>query len=274
MPFMPRSRLVPFALALSWASLASAGGGAAAPGAPPAAHLAEPATGMELVLVKGGCYRMGDTFGDGETEEAPVHEVCVGDFYLGKYEVTQGEWKRLMGTNPSRDAGCTGDDRCPVDSVTWDDAQDFIARLNRAGGGGYRLPTEAEWEYAARSGGKSERYAGGSDVDRVAWYAENSGRRNHPVGMKAPNGLGLHDMSGNVWEWTGDWYGVDYYARSPRDDPKGPAGPTGPNVDRVLRGGCKTGEAANSRTSRRCYGYQRTSGARSDKIGFRVLRAP
>ena len=194
---------------------------------------------------------------------------------MGKYEVTQAQWKAVMGANPSRDPRCTGDDRCPVDSVSWREAQEFIRALNGRGGGGrYRFPTEAEWEYAARSGGRAERYSGGDDVDRVAWYAENSGRTNHPVGAKAPNGLGLHDMSGNVWEWTGDWYARDYYARSPRDNPTGPVAPSGPDVDRVIRGGCKTGEASNARTARRSYGHQRTSSDRSDKIGFRVAWTP
>jgi sulfatase modifying factor 1 len=239
--------------------------------ASPAPPREDPTTSMVLVPVKGGCFQMGDVFGDGEVEETPVHEVCVGDFHLGKYEVTQGQWKQVMGGNPSLDRGCQGDDRCPVDTVSWSDAQEFIRRLNaRAVGGRYRLPTEAEWEYAARSGGRRERYSGGDDADRVAWFAENSGRRNRPVGTKAPNGLGLHDMSGNVWEWTADWYGDDYYSHSPRDNPGGPAGPTGPNVDRVIRGGCKTGEAHNERTTRRSSGYQRSSGDRSDKIGFRV----
>ena len=262
------------AVMASAAGLGAAAEGGTAASAVPARLLEVPGAGMELVHVRGGCYRMGDVFGDGEEEEAPVHEVCVDDFDLGKYEVTQGQWKAVMGSNPSRDKGCGGNDRCPVDSVSWNDAQEFIRRLNRRPGGGrYRLPTEAEWEYAARSGGRDERYSGGDDVDRVAWFAENSGRTNHPVGTRAPNGLGLHDMSGNVWEWTADWYARDYYARSPRDNPTGPAGPAGPNVDRVIRGGCKTGEAANERTSRRSYGYQRTSSDRGDKIGFRLARA-
>jgi formylglycine-generating enzyme required for sulfatase activity len=238
------------------------------------AALADPTAGIELVHVRGGCFQMGDVFAEGEPEEAPVHEVCVGDFEIGRYEVTQGEWKALMGSNPSRDPACH-DDRCPVESVSYDEVQEFIRRLNaRTGGARWRLPTEAEWEYAARSGGQRERYSGGDGVDRVAWYAENSGRRNHPVGGKAPNGLGLHDMSGNVWEWTGDWYADDYYSRSPRDNPTGPERPSRANVDRVIRGGCKTGEADNTRTSRRSYGYKRSSSDRSDKIGFRVVRTP
>jgi formylglycine-generating enzyme required for sulfatase activity len=233
----------------------------------------EPASGVELVLVQGGCFRMGDVFGDGETEEAPAHEVCLRDFYLGKFEVTQGQWKKVMGGNPSLDEACR-DDACPVENVSWQEAQAFIGRLNGPGGGPYRLPTEAEWEYAARSRGKPERYSGGNDLESVAWYAVNSGRRNHPVGTRAPNGLGLHDMSGNVWEWTKDWYGDDYYARSPRQDPQGPSGPAAPDVDRVVRGGCKTGEASNERTTRRSFGLQRASAGRSDKIGFRLARAP
>ncbi len=260
------------AAVLAAAALACAARGGARSGAPSGAER-EPITGLELVPVPGGCFQMGDVFGDGETEEAPVHEVCVGGFLVGKHEVTRGEWKAVMGSDPSRDR-CDGDD-CPVDGVSWADVQEFLARLNgRSARGGFRLPTEAEWEYAARSGGKRERYSGGEDVGRVAWFAENSGRGNHPVGTRAPNGLGIHDMSGNVWEWTNDWYGVDYYARSPRDNPTGPGAPTGPNVDHVIRGGCRTGEAANERTARRSYGYQRTSSDRGDKIGFRVVRVP
>jgi formylglycine-generating enzyme required for sulfatase activity len=260
------------AVALSSATLACAVSGNADVTGGVARTRREPIAGIELVLVKGGCYPMGDVFGDGELEETPVHEVCVGDFFVGRYEVTRGQWKEVMGTAPSLDRGCT-DEGCPVENVSWNDAQEFIRRLN-AEGGRYRLPTEAEWEYAARSGGKKERYSGGDDVKRVAWYAENSGRRNHPVGTRAPNGLGIYDMSGNVWEWTNDWYGLDYYSRSPRDNPAGPSGPMGPDVDRVIRGGCKTGEAHNERTTRRSYGFQRTSSDRSDKVGFRLAATP
>ena len=189
------------------------------------------ATGMQMVFVKGGCYQMGDTFGDGYANEKPVHEVCVNDFYIGKYEVTQGQWQRIMGNNPSYYKNCG--DNCPVEQVSWNDIQQFIQRLNNQSGKQYRLPTEAEWEYAARSGGKSEKYAGGNDVDAVAWYDGNSGRETHPVGQKQPNGLGLYDMSGNVWEWCSDWYGEKYYGQSFRDNPDGPSS----GSYRVLRGG-------------------------------------
>jgi formylglycine-generating enzyme required for sulfatase activity len=244
---------------------------------PRAAEHAPPGDGtaeaIAIVHVPGGCFQMGDVFGVGEPEEQPVHEVCLGAFDIGKYEVTQGQWRKVMGTNPSRDPHCREED-CPVESVSWDEVQEFIRRLN-AGSGSmrWRLPTEAEWEYAARSGGKRERYSGGDDLDRLAWYSENSGRRNHRVGTKAPNGLGVHDMSGNVWEWTSDWYADDYYSGSPREDPRGPRIALGPEVDRVIRGGCKTGEADNARTSRRSYGFRRSSSDRSDKIGFRLARS-
>jgi len=203
------------------------------------------ATGMQMVFVKGGCYQMGDTFGDGYANEKPVHEVCVNDFYIGKYEVTQGQWQRIMGNNPSYYKNCG--DNCPVEQVSWNDIQQFIQRLNNQSGKQYRLPTEAEWEYAARSGGKSEKYAGGNDVDAVAWYDGNSGRETHPVGQKQPNGLGLYDMSGNVWEWCSDWYGEKYYGQSFRDNPDGPSS----GSYRVLRGGSWNGEPRGGRVAYR-----------------------
>jgi formylglycine-generating enzyme required for sulfatase activity len=161
-----------------------------------------------------------------------------------------------MGSNPSSVSTCNSD-RCPVDNVNWKDMQDFISRLNsKIGGNKYRLPTEAEWEYAARSGGKSERYSGGNDVESVSWYEATSGYRGnssterplaHPVGTKSPNGLGIFDMSGNVWEMTNDRYEEAYYLNSPRNNPAGPS----VGGERVKRGGCATGSAINSRVTRR-----------------------
>ena len=237
----------------------------------------DPTTGIEMVYVTGGCYQMGNIFTEDIPEhepppnekEKPVHQVCVDDFYIGKYEVTQGQWKAIMGSNTAKLSTC-GRDNCPIDNVTWSEVQDFISRLSGSGGSKYRLPTEAEWEYAARSGGKSEKYSGGNDVNSVAWYEENSGRVNHPVGAKAPNGLGLYDMSGNVWEMTSDWYGSDYYSNSPRSNPAGPSS----GVDRVIRGGCRTGGVVNQRTSRRTYIYDRTGRDRGGNVGFRLLRTP
>ena len=255
--------------ATSGAPVALGAHGALAP--PASAHADDPPAGLELVLVKGGCYRMGATDDDCDAgpEERPAHEVCVGDFRIGRTEVTQAQWRAVMAVDTTARSTCR-DDRCPVDDVTFAEVADFVARLNeRTGGARWRLPTEAEWEYAARSGGKDEAFAGGKDVNGVAWYADNSGKVNHPVATKAPNGLGLHDMSGNVWEMTSDFYGARYYATSPRDDPRGPA--TG--EDHVVRGGCRTGGVANQRTTRRTTVADRTKGlGHGGNVGFRLAR--
>jgi formylglycine-generating enzyme required for sulfatase activity len=180
-----------------------------------------------MAFVKGGCFDMGDTFGDGDDSEKPVHQVCVSDFYMEKYEVTQIEFEKVMGSYPAHFKNCP---KCPIESVTWFEARDYCGKV------GKRLPTEAEWEYAARSGGKKEKFAGtslASEVGDYAWFDDNSGSRTHPVGEKKPNGLGLYDMSGNVYEWTADWYDKDYYGNSSKDNPKGPSS----GEYRVLRGG-------------------------------------
>jgi formylglycine-generating enzyme required for sulfatase activity len=216
----------------------------------------------EFVFVKGGCYRMGDTFGDGRPDERPVHEVCVNDFYLGKYEVTQGQWQGVMGYNP---AYHKNGDEYPVEQVSWNDVQGFIRKLSDKTGQFYRLPTEAEWEYAARSGGKPERYSGGDAVDALAWYRSTSGGKSHPVGTKAPNGLGIHDMSGNVWEWVQDWYGSGYYSGSPRDNPKGPSSGT----HRVARGGGWSAEVESCSTTDREY---LIPAGGNNSMGFRLVR--
>jgi formylglycine-generating enzyme required for sulfatase activity len=208
--------------------------------------VADAAPDIEMVLVKGGCFQMGDTFGDGSNDEKPVHEVCVNDFYIGKYLVTQEQWQAVMGNNPSEFKG----ERRPVGEVSWDDAQQFIVKLNAQAGRNYRLPTEAEWEYAARSGGKREKWAGTSDENslrKYAWYKENSGEKTHVVGTKKPNGLGIYDMSGNLWEWCQDWYGAVYYEESPKDNPQGPK--TG--TSRVLRGGSWCLDTWNMRAAKR-----------------------
>jgi formylglycine-generating enzyme required for sulfatase activity len=204
-------------------------------------------TGMEFVFVKGGCFQMGDAFGDGAAEEKPVHKVCVGNFHMGKYEVTQGQWQQVMGENPSKFKQCGLD--CPVENVSWNDAQEFISRLNKKSGAKYRLPTEAEWEYAARSGGKKEKLAGGGKLNDIGWYAGNSGGTTHPAGKKQPNGLGLYDMSGNVFEWCNDWHDDAYYTDSPQQNPKGPA----KGADRVARGGSYEDEPESLRTVNRNY---------------------
>lgn len=219
-------------------------------------------TGMEFVQVKGGCFQMGDTFGDGGIDEKPVHKVCLDDFSIGKYEVTQAQWKTVMGSDPSDHIDCGS---CPVDKVSWNDIQKFIKKLSSQTGRSYRLPTEAEWEYAARSGGKSEKYSGGDDVDGVAWYADSSGYRSHPVGQRRPNGLGIYDMSGNIWEWCQDWYSEKYYKSSPTNNPKGPSG----GRYRVQRGGFYMLDAAEARAAvRSAIG----PGQGSSGFGFRLVR--
>lgn len=236
----------------------------------PAKKFKDPVIGMEFIFVKGGCYQMGNTFKGGDSDEQPVHEVCVDDLYIGKYEVTQAEWQKVMGNNPSVFKGC---DNCPVEKVSWNDAQEYINKLNQklapAGtkqetGKEYRLPTEAEWEYAARSGGKNEKYAGSNDFDSVAWLSNNSGRKTHPVGQKLPNGLGLYDMSGNVWEWVQDWYDESYYKNSPKNNPNGPES----GQLRMLRGGSWDSYARGTMASGR-YGRMPDYG-RNYGFGFRL----
>ncbi len=215
-----------------------------------------------MVHVKGGCFEMGDNFGDGLSDELPVHTVCVKDFFIGKYEVTQGLWRAVMKSNPSYFSKC-GDD-CPVEEVSWDDAQEFILKLNKETGRKYRLPTEAEWEYAARSGGKLEKWSGTSDEQKLgeyAWYGANSGNSTHPVGRKKPNGLGIYDMSGNVWEWVQDVY--KHYADPP--DSKHSRRHNGS----VTRGGGWKGKPKDLRASNRFYVQP---AHRYSNQGFRLAR--
>jgi sulfatase modifying factor 1 len=221
---------------------------------------AKPDAGIQLVSVTGGCFKIGDSFGDGYENEKSVHDVCVSGFNIGKFEITQGQWKQVMGNNPSHFKDC-GDD-CPVENVNWDDVQEFITKLNKLSGREYRLPTEAEWEYACRSGGKNEKFCGGNDVMDLAWYFSTSGNRTHPVGLKRPNGLGLYDMSGNVWELVSDWYEDKY--NNIKDNPQGPA--TG--TSHALRGGSWYMLPRNVRATTRSY---LTPGIRANDVGFRLV---
>ena len=195
---------------------------------------------FKMVDVEGGTFMMGGTSeqgGDVDNNEKPAHRVTVSSFMLGQTEVTQGLWQAVMGDNPSNYKSSN----CPVEQVSWDRCQVFINRLNQLTGKKFRLPTEAEWEYAARGGnkGKGYKYSGSNSLSNVAWYSENSGNRTHIVASKSPNELGLYDMSGNVYEWCQDVlskYDGGSYSGSPL---------------RVYRGGCWTTSNGSCRVSYR-----------------------
>jgi TonB family protein len=237
-------------------------------------HPAEP----KMVLLKGGTFQMGCSSsirvsGVCHDDETPQHSVKVYGFYIGKYEVTQAQWRLIMGNNPSKFKG----DKRPVENVSWDDVQEFISRLNAATGKKYRLPTEAEWEYAARGGNDynpSRMFSGcynctdWDDLDEVAWFYNNSDLRTHNVGTKKksnPNSTtGIYDMSGNVAEWCSDWYDDKYYRRSAKNNPMGASS----GSDRVIRGCHWHSEAPE------CYVCSRDHSSpdkRNDYTGFRVV---
>ena len=200
---------------------------------------------FEMVYVEGGSFDMGATseqVSDADSDEKPVHRVTLSDYYIGRCEVTQELWKAVMGSNPSKFKGA----QKPVEQVSWNDCQNFIKKLNSLTGMTFRLPTEAEWEYAARGGNKSRhyKYSGSDNIDDVAWYWDNCRRKTHAVGTRTANELGIYDMSGNVREWCSDWYG-DYSAGA-QTNPQGPSS----GSDHVLRGG-SWGDHASCRVSNR-----------------------
>jgi len=234
---------------------------------------------IEMIKVKGGEYLMGR---DGNTGDSKIHEVEVDDFTIGKYEVTQAQWISVMGNNPSKYIN----DKNPVDNVSYTDVMEFIRKLNSMTGKQNRLPTEAEWEYAARGGVNSNnytdtKYSGSNNIDEVAWYWRDSGdtilsgrwdnekiKQNHchtqGVGLKKPNSLGIFDMTGNVWEWCSDWYSKDYYETSPTLNPQGP----NHDLTKVYRGGAFVSKV------KYCYVYFRFSGKPEygyNYIGFRLV---
>lgn len=215
-----------------------------------------------MVYVSGGTFAMGATSEQGSdayNDEKPAHRVTLSSYYIGKYEVTQAEWKAVMGSNPSIFEG----DNLPVENVSWNDCQEFIRKLNTLTGKNFRLPTEAEWEFAARGGNNSRgyKYSGSNDIGSVAWYNGNSGSKTHPVGQKSPNELGLYDMSGNVWEWCQDWKGD--YPSSAQTNPTGPAS----GSYRVYRGG-RGNYAGSCRVSFR---YRSTPDFRYCYLGLRLV---
>ena len=221
---------------------------------------------FDMVYVEGGSFDMGATYEQVDNaldNEKPVHRVTLSGYYIGMYEVTQELWEAVMGSNPSYLKGAQN----PVESVSWNDCQNFIKKLNSLTGRTFRLPTEAEWEYAARGGNKSlhYKYSGSDNIDDVAWYWDNSGKKTHAVGTKSPNELGIYDMSGNVWEWCSDRYG-DYSAGA-QTNPQGPSA----GSDRVLRGGRWGSRARYCRVSNRDYGDPGNSLSRS---GLRLVLVP
>jgi formylglycine-generating enzyme required for sulfatase activity len=234
---------------------------------------------VEFVEIQPGTFRMGCSPGDEQCldTETPAHMVSITKgFYLGRYEVTQAQWQAAMGKNPSQFKG----DTRPVERVSWNDVQGFIANLNaRKDGYHYRLPTEAEWEYAARAGSAD---SGLSNLDQVAWFGDNSADQTHPVGQKRANRWGLYDMQGNVWEWVQDWHGQ--YPREKVTDPNGPVSekeytvigkggpvPSGYLPYRVLRGG-SFGEK-DRRELRLSFRFGWPPQAPDpDEIGFRLAR--
>ena len=205
---------------------------------------------FDMIAVEGGTFTMGATAeqaSDAYSDEKPTHQVTLSSYYIGKTEVTQELWQAVMGSNPSKFSGTN----LPVEKVSWEDCQSFVIKLNELTGKNFRLPTEAEWEYAARGGNKSNgfKFSGGNNIAEVAWYSENGNKISHPVATKAPNELGIYDMSGNVWEWCSDWYSSSYYSSSSQNNPTGPAS----GSYRVFRGGDWNYKARYCRVSFRNY---------------------
>jgi formylglycine-generating enzyme required for sulfatase activity len=214
-----------------------------------------------MIRVDGGTFTMGATSeqgSDADSDEKPAHQVTLSPYYIGETEVTQALWEAVMGNNPSNFKGSNN----PVEMVSWDDCQLFIRKLNQSTGLSFRLPTEAEWEYAVRGGNKSRgyKYSGSNKLKDVAWYDNNSGSSTHDVKTKQANELGLYDMSGNVWEWCSDWYGS--YDSSSQTNPKGSAS----GSYRVIRGGSWRSNAGFCRVS------DRSGGAPDNRDDFLGLR--
>ena len=238
--------------------------------------------GISMVKIPAGTFEMGAQSEWGEWTEKPVHTVTLDGFYMSKTHVTQAQYEAMMGKNPSH---FTGDDNLPVDSVDWFDAAKFCNRLNDYAGfercydeetwdcdfskNSFRLPTEAEWEYACRAGTTTMFNLGDTwrDLDRAGWYCGNSGGKTHPVGRKEPNAFGLYDMHGNMWEWCNDYWMENYYDYSPAHNPRGPDY----SFARVVRGGRFYGSVRHNRAAIRG-GNSPDNGYSAS--GFRLVRSP
>ena len=237
----------------------------------------DPLTGMEFAWVPSGKFRMGcgSWDGQGNRDEYPVHEVEINGFWIARFPVTQARWKQIMSpafwkmVKASNPAWFKLSPEHPVEQVTWHDAREFIQKLSALNKGRYhfRLPTEAEWEYAARSCGKQSKFSGGSELDKLAWYSANSGMTTQPVGLKQPNELGLYDMSGNVYEWCLDRYQEDAYKKHPEKNPLIKAG----SGRRVIRGGSWSNSPHELRC---CYRANVSPDFKGNYIGFRVVMTP
>ena len=219
---------------------------------------------IKMVSVKGGCFQMGDFKGIGDDDERPVHKVCISDYYISETEVTQELWEVVVGVNPMP-KHARGPKK-PVTNISWTWANRFIAELNRITGRFYRLPTEAEWEYAAREGGKDMEWSGTDDesrIDRYAWFEDNAEGRFHTVKTKRPNAFGIYDMTGNAWEWVDDKFGFEYYQTSPVNDPYGMED----SIWRSIRGGSSVNGVYQSRTTFR---YASEAVLPKIMVGFRL----
>ena len=225
----------------------------------------------ELIKVAGGTFTMGDEHGLGQDDEQPTHEVTLSDFYIGKTEVTVAQYRsycRATGVSMPEEPNWGWSDNAPIVNISWHDAINYCDWLSEELDQNISLPTEAQWEYAARGGNQSKgyKYAAGRSMATAGWYKDNSDNKTHSVATKKPNELGLYDMSGNVWEWCLDWYKADYYTNSPSKNPKNTS--KGDSKYRVLRGGSCSDSAAYCRVAYREYD---TPDSRFYGSGFRVV---
>ncbi len=217
---------------------------------------------IKMIYVKGGCFQMGDFTGKGDDDEVPVHEVCLTDYYIGEIEVTNSLWEHVMGWSFAEDL----DPKMPLSNISWSWANTFIANLNKLVDGFYRLPTEAEWEYAARERGKNIQWAGTNNDEYIGdygWFSYNSDGKVHYGKQKKPNALGIYDMTGNVWEWVEDNFDFDYYKEGDQDDPYGPDFSNW----RTVRGGSIYEGPHKVRTT---YRYGQEPNLRNKVTGFRL----